>query len=134
LQGQQAVGVVKKGWEWVGPGGKLHPEEFLERFHGHLVIEALLAIVIVYLFLQQSFKWSNQRSPKLLSEEVGPLAKPRAVPPKPTPWMPVKTSSRERRYSVLPFSMPTVLESLKWGWNHSVLCTPGSKTDRSCRR
>lgn len=64
------MGLVKQGWEWVGPGGKLHPEEFLERFHGHLVIEALLAIVIGYLFFQQSFKWSMRKNPKLLSEEV----------------------------------------------------------------
>jgi hypothetical protein len=72
IQGEQGAGLAKKGWEWVGPGGKLHPEEFLERFHGHLLIEALLAVVIGYLFFQQSFKWSNRKIPKLLSEEVRP--------------------------------------------------------------
>lgn len=38
-----------------GPGGKLHPQYFLEH-KGHLVIEALLLATILYLFLQHSFK------------------------------------------------------------------------------
>lgn len=42
-------------WAIVGPGGKLHPAYFLEH-KGHLVIEAALIVVIVYLALQHSFK------------------------------------------------------------------------------
>jgi serine palmitoyltransferase len=42
-------------WAIVGPGGKLHPAYFLEH-KGHLVIEAALIVVIVYLVLQHSFK------------------------------------------------------------------------------
>lgn len=42
-------------WLVVGPGGKLHPAYFLEH-KGHLVVEGLLLLVILYLFLQHSFK------------------------------------------------------------------------------
>lgn len=66
VQGRQAL---RDFWDWIGPGGRLHPQEFLERFHGHIVIECLLAVVIGYLFIQRSFKGSS-KSPKLLSEEV----------------------------------------------------------------
>lgn len=59
-------------WQWIGPGGQLHPQVFLERYHGHIVIESLLAVVIIYLFFQRSFKWSSKK-PKPLTEEVRKL-------------------------------------------------------------
>ena len=70
-QGNKGTGLIKDGWEWVGPGGRLHPEEFLERFYGHIIIEGLLAIIIGYLFFQSSFK-SSSKSPKPLTEEASP--------------------------------------------------------------
>ena len=69
LQVTTTVELTKAGWEWVGPGGRLHPEEFLERYYGHIIIECVLAVVIGYLFLQQSFKWSSKKE-KPLTEEV----------------------------------------------------------------
>lgn len=69
MQGRKGRELVRDGWEWVGPGGRLHPEEFLERFYGHLIIEALLAVIIGYLFFQSSFK-ASRRSVKPLTEEV----------------------------------------------------------------
>lgn len=60
---------MRDGWEWIGPGGRLHPEEFLERFYGHIIIEGLLAIIIGYLFFQSSFK-SSGKTPKPLTEEA----------------------------------------------------------------
>lgn len=46
---------VKQFWHIVGPGGELHPAYFLEH-KGHLVIEGLLAVTILYMLLQHSFK------------------------------------------------------------------------------
>ena len=71
LQSSKGTDLVRDGWEWVGPGGRLHPEEFLERFYGHIIIEGLLAVIIGYLFFQSSFK-SSGKSPKSLSEEASP--------------------------------------------------------------
>lgn len=42
---KQAVHVF---WDTFGPGGRLHPRAFLES-QGHLVIEALLLVAIIYL-------------------------------------------------------------------------------------
>jgi hypothetical protein len=39
---------VHEFWDTFGPGGRLHPRAFLES-QGHLVIEALLLVAIVYL-------------------------------------------------------------------------------------
>lgn len=69
MQTTKGTELVRDGWEWIGPGGRLHPEEFLERFYGHIIIEGLLAVIIGYLFFQSSFK-SSGKSPKSLSEEV----------------------------------------------------------------
>lgn len=38
-------------WELIGPGGRLHPAGFIEH-RGHLVVEALLVCLIVYLIIQ----------------------------------------------------------------------------------
>lgn len=55
-------------WAIIGPGGKLHPAAFLEH-KGHIVIEGALVIVILYLFLQSTFKPSS-RSHDELTEKV----------------------------------------------------------------
>lgn len=46
-------------WGIIGPGGKLHPAYFLDH-KGHLVIEGLLVLLIVYLALQQAFQVKPQ--------------------------------------------------------------------------
>lgn len=55
----EALGVVahyaRDFWVLFGPGGQLHPAYFLEH-KGHLVIEGLLCVVILYMVLQHSFK------------------------------------------------------------------------------
>lgn len=65
----QGIGdVVREFWRIVGPGGQLHPAYFLEH-KGHLVVEGLLAVIIIYLFLQHSFK-PKARSEEPLTEKV----------------------------------------------------------------
>lgn len=44
-----------EAWQYVRPGGPLHPGDFLEH-HGHLFLEAALLIIIVYLLFQTSAK------------------------------------------------------------------------------
>lgn len=44
-----------EAWQYVRPGGPLHPGDFLEH-HGHLFLEAGLLVVIVYLLFQTSTK------------------------------------------------------------------------------
>ena len=55
----EALGVVahyaRDFWILFGPGGQLHPAYFLEH-KGHLVVEGLLCVVILYMVLQHSFK------------------------------------------------------------------------------
>ena len=58
---QAVVSLITRFWEIFGPGGEFHPTAFLES-KGHLVIEGLLIIVILYLFLQKSFNPSFQKS------------------------------------------------------------------------
>lgn len=71
----EAFGLAKQGWEWVAPGGKLHPQDFLEVYHGHIIIECILALVIGYLFFQSSYRWSKTKtSVEQLTEEVSPTA------------------------------------------------------------
>lgn len=49
------VDYAKEFWILFGPGGKTHPGYFLEH-KGHLVIEGMLCVFILYLFLLHSFK------------------------------------------------------------------------------
>lgn len=42
-------------WDLVGPGGKLHPEEFIEH-NGDVLVQLLLGAVVAYLAVQKSFK------------------------------------------------------------------------------
>lgn len=55
-------------WILFGPGGKLHPAYFLEH-KGHLVIEGVLVVIILYMFLQHSFK-PRPHSEDPLTEKV----------------------------------------------------------------
>lgn len=41
-------------WNLLKPGGAWHPKQFLEQYHGHLVLEAVLIIIIVKFMLQGS--------------------------------------------------------------------------------
>lgn len=59
-------------WDYVGPGGKLHPAYFLEH-KGHLVIEGLLIVVISFLTLQQSFKPKAKAEEALTEKEIETL-------------------------------------------------------------
>lgn len=61
-------GAIKEFWAIIGPGGKLHPAYFLEH-KGHLVVEAVLLFVILYLFLQHTFK-PRPKSEEPLTEKV----------------------------------------------------------------
>ena len=57
---QFLVSLITRFWDIFGPGGKFHPTYFIES-KGHLVLEALLVLVILYLFLQKSFNPSFQK-------------------------------------------------------------------------
>ena len=68
---QSVVSVITRFWEIFGPGGRFHPESFIES-KGHLVVEGLLVLVILYLFLQKSFNPSFQKQLQTeLTEQVG---------------------------------------------------------------
>ena len=65
------ISLITRFWEIFGPGGRFHPESFIES-KGHLVIEGLLVLVILYLFLQKSFNPSFQKQLQTeLTEQVG---------------------------------------------------------------
>lgn len=71
VQTFEALALVRQGWEWVAPGGKLHPSDFLEVYKGHYIIEAILGAVILYLFFQSSYRWSKKKTNiEALTEEV----------------------------------------------------------------
>ena len=57
-------------WVTFGPGGRLHPEGFIEN-NGHLVLEGLLVAVIGYLLFQRSYKPSRAKHDEPLTEKVG---------------------------------------------------------------
>ena len=57
---QSIVSLITRFWDFFGPGGRFHPESFIES-KGHLVLEGLLVVVILYLFLQKSFNPSFQK-------------------------------------------------------------------------
>ncbi|EFJ44316.1 hypothetical protein VOLCADRAFT_82885 [Volvox carteri f. nagariensis] len=61
-------------WDIVGPGGKLHPAYFLEH-KGHLVIEGVLILAIVYLALQHSFKVQRRAEGPLTEKEIEQLCR-----------------------------------------------------------
>ena len=66
----QLVSLITRFWEIFGPGGEFHPTAFIES-KGHLVLEGLLILVILYLFLQKSFNPSFQKNIQAeLSEQV----------------------------------------------------------------
>lgn len=54
-------------WDLVGPGGKLHPEDFLE-YHGDVLIQLLLLGVCLYLLKQQRAKPTGKREPELTEQ------------------------------------------------------------------
>lgn len=67
---QSLVSLITRFWEIFGPGGRFHPESFIES-KGHLVVEGLLVLVILYLFLQKSFNPSFQKQLQTeLTEQV----------------------------------------------------------------
>ena len=67
---QTVVSLITRFWEIFGPGGRFHPESFIES-KGHLVVEGLLVLVILYLFLQKSFNPSFQKQLQTeLTEQV----------------------------------------------------------------
>ena len=74
----QIIEAITSFWELVGPGGKLHPAYFLEH-KGHLVIEGLLLVLILYLFLQHSFK-PRPHSEEPLTDKVGRAILRRGLP------------------------------------------------------
>ena len=59
-------------WDVVGPGGKLHPEEFLEH-HGDVLVQLALVGVLAVLLLQSAFKPSSATKDAPLSDPVGAL-------------------------------------------------------------
>eukprot|EP00201_Polytomella_parva_P010152 CAMPEP_0175049906 /NCGR_PEP_ID=MMETSP0052_2-20121109/6975_1 /TAXON_ID=51329 ORGANISM="Polytomella parva, Strain SAG 63-3" /NCGR_SAMPLE_ID=MMETSP0052_2 /ASSEMBLY_ACC=CAM_ASM_000194 /LENGTH=604 /DNA_ID=CAMNT_0016314073 /DNA_START=195 /DNA_END=2009 /DNA_ORIENTATION=- len=61
-------------WDIVGPGGKLHPAYFLEH-KGHLAIEGILLLLIIYLILQHSYKISPSTERPLTDKEVDELCR-----------------------------------------------------------
>ena len=68
---QSVVSLLTRFWEIFGPGGRFHPESFIES-KGHLVVEGLLVVVILYLFLQKSFNPSFQKQLQTeLTEQAG---------------------------------------------------------------
>lgn len=68
---QSVVSLIARFWDIFGPGGKFHPTAFIES-KGHLVLEGLLVLVILYLFLQKSFNPSFQKQLQTeLTEQAG---------------------------------------------------------------
>ena len=63
------VTAARDFWILFGPGGKTHPGWFLEH-QGHLVIEGVLVVIILYLFLQHSFKPRPRNDGDQLTEKV----------------------------------------------------------------
>mmetsp|Transcript_35360 Transcript_35360/g.89524 ORF Transcript_35360/g.89524 Transcript_35360/m.89524 type:complete len:520 (-) Transcript_35360:455-2014(-) len=74
LTPQGIANAAREFWRIVGPGGQLHPAYFLEH-KGHLVIEGLLAVIIMYLFLQHSFKPKARSEEPLTEKEIDQLCK-----------------------------------------------------------
>ncbi|KAF5837723.1 pyridoxal phosphate-dependent transferase [Dunaliella salina] len=66
---------VQEIWVIFGPGGKLHPAYFLEHFHGHIMVEGVLLLIIAYLFLQSTFKPKPHREEPLTDKEITQLCK-----------------------------------------------------------
>lgn len=62
------VQLARDFWAWIGPGGKLHPQYFLEH-KGHLVLEGLFLVLILYLLTQKRQKPGPRNAP--LTDKVG---------------------------------------------------------------
>ena len=62
-------------WDLVRPGGKLHPQEFIEH-NGDVLVQLLLVAVSVYLLLQNRFKPSAKGDAPLTEQVSKP---PRAA-------------------------------------------------------
>ena len=75
-----AVSLATGFWDVFGPGGKFHPAAFIEH-KGHLVLEGLLVVVILYLFLQKSFNPSFQKQLQTeLTEQASTLQSLQQLP------------------------------------------------------
>ncbi|KAK9798138.1 hypothetical protein WJX73_006549 [Symbiochloris irregularis] len=63
-------------WDLVGPGGKLHPEEFLEH-NGDVLVQLVLLGLLAVLLLQGAFKPSdkNKKDAPLSEKEIDQLCK-----------------------------------------------------------
>lgn len=61
--------IISTAWTTFKPGGRLHPQTFIES-KGHLVVEAILLALISYLLFQGRQK-PQRRKERPLSKEVG---------------------------------------------------------------
>lgn len=66
------VDLSSAAWDLFKPGGRLHPASFLEH-QGHVLFEGALVIIIVYMFLQRSFKPRSKQNEPLTEKEIGEL-------------------------------------------------------------
>ena len=64
---------VSFAWNLLKPGGAWHPKQFLEQYHGHLVLEAVLIIIIVKFMLQGSSYSGEGQKEKLTENEIDEL-------------------------------------------------------------
>lgn len=60
-------------WNLLKPGGVWHPKQFLEQYHGHLVLEAVLIIIIIKFLLQGSSYSGEEHKEKLTEKEIDDL-------------------------------------------------------------
>lgn len=76
-------------WNLLKPGGAWHPKEFLEQYHGHLVLEAILIVIIMKSMLQGSSYSGNEPKEKLTEKEIDELCEewePEPLVPDVTPF------------------------------------------------
>ncbi len=60
-------------WNLLKPGGVWHPKQFLEQYHGHLVLEAVLIIIIIRFLLQGSSYSKKDQKENLSEKEIDEL-------------------------------------------------------------
>lgn len=72
MQHHPELDLVVELWELFKPGGTLHPASFLEH-QGHIVLEAALVLMILYLYLQSSFKPRSKQNEPLTEKEIDEL-------------------------------------------------------------
>ena len=58
---QKGLHLVREGWDLVKPGGALHPAEFIQH-KGHLVLEGIILVIIIYFMAQRSSKPVGKRA------------------------------------------------------------------------